>query len=507
MIFIVRGPSTQKRVEVRENEPLGPQLASAFDTENVEVSLDAGRKEALDGSQPPSSLDLQNGEILYIHYVEEARGERKEPGDIGIKRKRDRMLCQHDSNAMCSHCAPLDPWDEGYYKDNRIKYLSFNSYREMLRSRREELAVEDYTPRICGDHGPNARCSRCQEESVYLTPQVFRMVDHIEFDSQQLVENFLRNWKDSGRQRFGIMVGRYMPHDMVPLGVKAVVSGIWEPEQENYPDGFVIKESLDDFVEGTGLEMVGMIYTDISFDKSITSDRVERNYFLSSLEIQFIARMQLMHPFVIRDGKTEQRFNSKFATIVMTANSEGQVELQEFQVSNQCMALVRQDDIIPTEDPTKFLTLTKNIYYRGRGEDAVATQMKAEPYLPGDFFLVRLTHGCKHNPLFTNLDYIPRKLTARRMAEHFQGEYTLERFSNFALLCRMRSFFEEWKELVRCVINRDEAGLERMKRTEGFREFIGGMEQYKVASWECHVCTFVNEHNMDKCEVCEAPNQ
>lgn len=494
MIFIVRGPDGQRRVEVDENRPLGEQMKVSFGVQCIAVSLEDGA--CMDLSRTPRSLDMRNGQVVYVEY-EKANVQKTEPRDNTIKREKDSLICQHDANAMCSNCAPLDPWDEKYYKDNMIKYLSFGSYCEMLKSKKKELVVENYSARQCTDHGPNARCSRCQEKNIVLMPQVFRMVDHVEFDNQSLVENFIRTWRDSGRQRFGLLVGKYMAHEMVPMGIKAVVSGVWEPEQEDFPDGFVVSESMDDLFSGTGLHIVGMIYTDLQLEKGVTtSTRVCKDYFLSSLEIQFMAKMQLMYPHV--EGGVE--FNSRFATIVVTADCEGCIVLREYQVSSQCMALVRSDHIVPTEDPEKFLT-TRDIVYRTWEREAMT---KADPYLPGDFFIVRLTHGCKQSPLFANDEFVPKKLTAKRMAEHFKDGFSMERFSNFNLLTRMRGLFSEWRKLFKAVLERDRRTFEEISRSEDFAAFASSMDRYRSTAWACGTCTFVNEKNTGACEMCGA---
>nr|AGE95800.1 protein involved in er translocation [Encephalitozoon cuniculi] len=502
MIFIVRGPEGQRRVEVDESKVLGPQLLAFFEVGQISVFPAPDGKGELDKSQAPDALGLRNGQVLYVEY-EKKRDVPKPKQDCskGIKREKDSMMCQHDSNAMCSNCAPLDPWDEKYYKDNMIKYLSFGSYCEMMKSKKKELGVESHSVGTCEDHGPHAKCNRCQEKNIILAPQVFRMVDHVEFDGKHLVENFIRNWRESGRQRFGFLVGRYMDHEMIPLGTKAVVSGIWEPEQEDYPDGFVITGSMDAPFSGTGLEIVGMIYTDILMERgSVTSDKVAKGYFLSSLEIEFIAKMQLMHPHTVRDGGREMEFGSRLATIVVTAEKDGSIGLQEYQVSNQCMALVKGGYILPTEDPRRFLA-TRDIFYRTKAEEAM---VKADPYLPGEFFLVKLTHGCKPNPLFRSIDFIPKKFGDRKMAEYFGGDFSMERFSNFTLLTRIQGVFSNWKDLLKCIVERDEDKFRAISSSEDFKSFVSSMERYRSVGWECKMCTFINEKNSCTCEMCNS---
>lgn len=45
-----------------------------------------------------------------------------------IVRNKDANLCRHGAKAMCVHCTPIEPYDEGYMKEHQIKHMSFHSY-------------------------------------------------------------------------------------------------------------------------------------------------------------------------------------------------------------------------------------------------------------------------------------------------------------------------------------------------------------------------------------------
>lgn len=51
------------------------------------------------------------------------------------------------------------------------------------------------------------------------------------FENGNMVNRFLNYWRSCGHQRIGFLYGRYEVYDGVPLGIRAVVSAIYEPPQ------------------------------------------------------------------------------------------------------------------------------------------------------------------------------------------------------------------------------------------------------------------------------------
>lgn len=66
---------------------------------------------------------------------------------------------------------------------------------------------------------------------MFILSKPYRHVDNIMFENGQIVESFLNYWRKSGHQRVGLLYGRYEPYETVPLGIRAVVSAIYEPPQ------------------------------------------------------------------------------------------------------------------------------------------------------------------------------------------------------------------------------------------------------------------------------------
>lgn len=102
---------------------------------------------------------------------------------------------------------PLEPYDEKYLKDNKIKYKSFHSWLKQIKVKNSSthlaaLDVLDLKVKVpCGGaHAPFPRglCSKCQPSSLTLSAQNFRMVDHVEFETVGVVEGFLSQWRKTG---------------------------------------------------------------------------------------------------------------------------------------------------------------------------------------------------------------------------------------------------------------------------------------------------------------------
>lgn len=254
--------------------------------------------------------------------------------DGKIERKRDEKLCRHNTNARCFHCSPLEPYDETYLREQKIKHLSFHSFLRKMTSGADQgkfLALEDLKCGIrpgCKEHlpWPKGICSKCQPNAVTLNRQVYRHVDNVQFENARLVERFLSYWRLTSHQRVGLLYGKYEVHADVPLGIRTVVSAIYEPPQESTRDSIrLLKDDREDFVkqlaDGLGLQPVGWIFTDLIAEDvqkgTVKHTRHVDTYFLSAQECYMAGHYQTMHPNPCKYSSSGT-FGSKFVTVCVT---------------------------------------------------------------------------------------------------------------------------------------------------------------------------------------------
>lgn len=137
-----------------------------------------------------------------------------------------------------------------------------------------QISLSVQTPCPTGGHAPFPAgiCSTCQPSALTLNSQSYRMVDHVEFASPQIIDNIISAWRRTGTQRFAFLMGRYDKYEIVPMGTKVVVEAVWEPRQEGELDGLTVETPWEDqdrvgeiaaWCE-KGLGVVGMIYTDLT---------------------------------------------------------------------------------------------------------------------------------------------------------------------------------------------------------------------------------------------------
>ncbi|GAA5975266.1 hypothetical protein JCM5350_000215 [Sporobolomyces pararoseus] len=364
-----------------------------------------------------------------------------EKRDGKIQREKGKNGCRCGPKSMCDYCMPLEPFDAEYQASQNIKHLSYHSYLKKLHASIPTSAqASTYIPPLAdpsyrvqvpcssGSHPswPAGICTKCQPSAVTLSRQTYRMTDHVEFATPSLIDGLLSFWRSTGTQRFGYLLGTYQPYDKVPMGVKAVVEAIHEPPQEPLGDGITVgfpweEESKVEALAqacGNGLEIVGIVYTDLTQDLSteeskklgkVVAKRHANSFFLSSLEVLFSARLQKKFPTKSRfsiDGK----FSSRFVTCVVSGDIEGQISVEAYQVSDQAMAMVDADMVEASVDPGVVRVKEEgkeryipDVFYRYKNKYGLEVKDNAKPCFPVEYLIVNVSHGfpVSPNPLFT----------------------------------------------------------------------------------------------------------
>ncbi|TKC53470.1 hypothetical protein EI555_014925, partial [Monodon monoceros] len=313
--------------------------------------------------------------------------------DGKIYRSRDPQLCRHGPLGKCVHCVPLEPFDEDYlnHLEPPVKHMSFHAYIRKLTGGADKgkfVALENISCKIksgCEGHlpWPNGICTKCQPSAITLNRQKYRHVDNIMFENHTVADRFLDFWRKTGNQHFGYLYGRYTEHKDIPLGIRAEVAAIYEPPQIGTQNSLELLEDpkaevVDEIAAKLGLRKVGWIFTDlVSEDTRKGTVRYSRNkdtYFLSSEECITAGDFQNKHPNICRlspDG----HFGSKFVTAVATGGPDNQVHFEGYQVSNQCMALVRDECLLPCKDAPEL---------------GYAKESSSEQYVPDVFYKVKM---------------------------------------------------------------------------------------------------------------------
>ncbi|XP_050308450.1 nuclear protein localization protein 4 homolog [Anthonomus grandis grandis] len=491
--------------------------------------------------------------------------------DGRIERKRDEKLCRHNVNSKCVHCSSLEPFDEAYLKEQNVKHLSFHSYLRKMMSgvdRGKFLALEDISCSIksgCKDHPPWPKgiCSKCQPNAITLNMQAYRHVDNVAFENTNLVEKFLNYWRATGHQRIGYLYGTYEVHSDVPLGIRANVVAIYEPPQDSSRDSIRLlpdeKEAVvNEIATALGLRPVGWIFTDLLPDDiqkgTVKHTRNVESHFLSAQECITAGYFQNKHPNPCKYASSGY-FGSKHVTVCVTGDKTNQVHMEGYQVSNQCMALVKDNCLVPTKDVPELGYVREStdkqyvpdVYYKEKDSYGNEVSRLARP-LPVEYLLVDVPASTPVTPVYTfNPD--PSKqafpVENRFIDGHIQDFNALasylqqfafdefyEAICDFHLLIYiatmdMLPMKDSLGPLLEALKKKDEKAATDWSRSEQWAT----LEQLIAASspppsrpgsvasgavnnsaaprggdkWPCPFCTFLNESDVQNCAMCQLP--
>lgn len=593
MILRVQSPNGTKRIDCNATDSTSVLFQKIRDSFGLNNSLEFSLFKNRDRTHEVYSLErkgisfynLKHGDMLYLSYKKNGSALSVSPSKVHpenleedeidrilfnqngyIDREKDK-LCQHGSHAKCVHCAPIEPYNESYLHEHNIKHMSFHSYLRKITGGIDKgkfAALENVSCKIkagCREHlpWPKGICTKCQPNALTLNRQTYRHVDNVMFENVSVVDPFIDYWRTTGQQRLGILYGVYELHKDVPLGIKATVSAIYEPPQENsaelirlLPDDRAVL--VDKIAAHLGLCKVGWIFTDLIAEDlqkgTVKHLRGADTYFLSAQECIMAGHFQNENPNSCRlspDGF----FGSKFVTLCVTGDKENNIHIEGYSVSNQCMALVRDNCLLPTKDAPElgYIRESSNqqyvpdVFYKVKDNYGNEVTELARP-LPIEYLLVDVPVAMpKDTPRFTfysDPDLKAFPIENRFIDGHVQDfgvlvsylhqrgpEKFLELVSDFHLLIYiatmdmlpLKDALEPLLEAVKTK-NRDLADqwsrseqwatVEQIAAAQGMVPMMtdaspsGAPASPNQAMWTCRHCTYINPPGAS-CEVCGLP--
>uniref|UniRef100_A0A8C4EYJ5 Nuclear protein localization protein 4 homolog n=1 Tax=Dicentrarchus labrax TaxID=13489 RepID=A0A8C4EYJ5_DICLA len=413
-IIRVQSPDGMKKIPSTKRETAAAFLKKVakefgFNSNGFSVYLNRNKTgEILSQNKTLSLLKIKHGDMLYLFpsgapsssgevmdtVQEDEIDQYLAKQDGKIYRNKDPQLCRHGALGKCVHCVPLEPFDEDYlnHLDPPVKHMSFHAYIRKLTGGADKgkfAALENISCKIksgCEGHPPwpEGICTKCQPSAITLNRQKYRHVDNIMFENHTIADRFLDFWRKTGSQRMGYLYGKFTEHKDIPLGIRAEVAAIYEPPQNATQNSLELVDdpkaaAVDEIAAKLGLCKVGWIFTDLlSEDTRIGTVRYSRNkdsYYLSAEECITAGYFQNHHSNPCRLSR-DGHFGSKFVTVVATGGPDNQVHFEGYQVSNQCMALVRDECLLPCKDAPEL---------------GFAKESSPEQYVPDVFYKITTT--------------------------------------------------------------------------------------------------------------------
>uniref|UniRef100_A0A8C5B575 NPL4 homolog, ubiquitin recognition factor n=1 Tax=Gadus morhua TaxID=8049 RepID=A0A8C5B575_GADMO len=489
--------------------------------------------------------------------------------DGKIYRNRDAQLCRHGALGKCVHCVPLEPFDEDYlnHLDPPVKQMSFHAYIRKLTGGADKgkfAALENISCKIksgCEGHPPwpEGICTKCQPSAITLNRQRYRHVDNIMFEHHTIADRFLDYWRKTGSQRMGYLYGRYTEHKDIPLAIRAEVAAIYEPPQNATQNSLELLEdpraaAVEEIAAKLGLVKVGWIFTDlISEDTRIGTVRYSRNqdsYYLSAEECITSGYFQNLHSNPCRLSR-DGHFGSKFVTVVATGGPDNQVHFESYQVSNQCMALVRDECLLPCRDAPELgyakesssEQYVPDVFFKDKDKFGNDVTFLARP-LPVEYLIIDVTPP-PPSPTFRRWTVTSNLFILTRCRLSPQDFHSLSTYLSQSSSTSFLNIVSDFHLLLFLVTNevmplRDSIGLileavktsnedlaqtwkksEQWATIEQLCSTVGGQPPSSLdygavggpsaasssssAMWSCLHCTFMNQPGTELCEMCSLP--
>uniref|UniRef100_A0A8C9ZRY0 Nuclear protein localization protein 4 homolog n=1 Tax=Sander lucioperca TaxID=283035 RepID=A0A8C9ZRY0_SANLU len=488
--------------------------------------------------------------------------------DGKIYRNKDPQLCHHGSLGKCVHCVPLEVREFIFvflisYRD----HMSFHAYLRKLTGGADKgkfAALENISCKIksgCEGHPPwpEGICTKCQPSAITLNRQKYRHVDNIMFENHTIADRFLDFWRKTGSQRMGYLYGRYTEHKDIPLGIRAEVAAIYEPPQNATQNSLELVDdpkaaAVDEIAAKLGLCKVGWIFTDLlSEDTRIGTVRYTRNndsHYLSAEECITAGYFQNLHSNPCRLSR-DGHFGSKFVTVVATGGPDNQVHFEGYQVSNQCMALVRDECLLPCKDapelgyakessPEQYVP---DVFFKDTDKFGNDVTFLARP-LPVEYLIIDITTTFPKDPQYTFCSTQRFPIENREILGETQDFHSLATYLSQCTSTAFLDIVSDFHLLLFLVTNevmplRDSIGLlldavrtsnedlaqtwkksEQWATIEQLCSTVGGQPSSSQgygamggpsapasssAMWSCLHCTFMNQPGTEHCEMCSLP--
>uniref|UniRef100_A0A673JY61 Nuclear protein localization protein 4 homolog n=1 Tax=Sinocyclocheilus rhinocerous TaxID=307959 RepID=A0A673JY61_9TELE len=555
IIIRVQSPEGMKKITSTKRETAAGFLKKVakefgFSSNGFSIYLNRNKTgEILSQNKTLSLLKVKHGDMLFL--FPSSAGPSSENMDTAQPHNSSSYPSFPPSSSSSSSLSRShSPFDEDYlnHLDPPVKHMSFHAYIRKLTGGADKgkfVALENISCKIksgCEGHPPwpEGICTKCQPSAITLNRQKYRHVDNIMFENHTIADRFLDFWRKTGNQRMGYLYGRYTEHKDIPLGIRAEVAAIYEPPQigtQNSleliedPKAEAVEEIAAKLILSKLLSGVGWIFTDLlSEDTRIGTVRYTRNkdsYFLSAEECITAGHFQNQHANACRlspDG----HFGSKFVTVVATGGPDNQVHFEGYQVSNQCMALVRDECLLPCKDVPEL---------------GYAKESSTEQYVPDVFY--KITTTFPKDPVFTfsstfrfpieNRDALGETQDFHSLATYLSqcssSSSFLDIVSDFHLLLflvtnEVMPLQDSIGLLLDAVKTSNEELAQTWKKSEQWATIeqlcstVGGqpsgsldyamggptLPQSSSAVWSCLHCTFMNQPGTEHCEMCSLPH-